>query len=270
MAQDRLPALQAAYDAQQAALVSWLAALPTEAWNRPSTLDGWSVSDLAFHLIQVPGSLTRALETGLVGEKPLTIAGYTSAWRAAAGEIADRDHQGAAGLDRDALLTQLEEASRAMRAALDHSADDPVVSGWPADPVVRARRGPIRLPDFLDTRVNELVVHSIDLSRSMPDVNPVPLDRAALGVAVRLLTGILAERAPGKSVEVRVPPYAAIQAIAGTRHTRGTPPAVVETDPVTWVELATGRLAWADAVDVGRVSASGERTDLSPHLPLLI
>ena len=89
----------------------------------------------------------------------------------------------------------------------------------------------------------------------------------------RLLTkhflAVLAERAPGASVEVRVPPYAAAQVVAGVRHTRGTPPAVVETDPATWLELATGETTWADAVSAGRVRASGERTDLSPYLPLL-
>jgi hypothetical protein len=66
-----------------------------------------------------------------------------------------------------------------------------------------------------------------------------------------------------------VPPYSAIQCIAGPRHTRGTPANVVETDAVTWVELATGRLIWADAVKAGRVRASGERADISAHLPVL-
>jgi len=79
---------------------------------------------------------------------------------------------------------------------------------------------------------------------------------------------VLAGRAPGKSVEVRVPPYAAVQCIEGVRHTRGTPPAVIETDAETWLALARGELAWLAAVDSGRVRASGERTDLSAYLPL--
>jgi hypothetical protein len=70
-------------------------------------------------------------------------------------------------------------------------------------------------------------------------------------------------------VEVRVPPYAAVQAVAGPRHTRGTPPNVVETDPVTWVRLALGQLSWAQAREAGRVSASGPRADISAYLPLL-
>lgn len=78
----------------------------------------------------------------------------------------------------------------------------------------------------------------------------------------------LQEVAPGRAVEVRVPPYAAVQAVPGPTHRRGTPSAVVETDAETWLALAEGSLAWADAVRTGRVRASGERADLSPWLPL--
>ena len=74
--------------------------------------------------------------------------------------------------------------------------------------------------------------------------------------------------APGRSVEVRVPPYAAVQAVPGSTHRRGTPPAVVEMDAETWFALADGTVAWADAVASGRVRASGERSDLSPYFPL--
>ncbi|MBV9096635.1 MAG: hypothetical protein JO079_01135 [Frankiaceae bacterium] len=84
-----------------------------------------------------------------------------------------------------------------------------------------------------------------------------------------MLTGVLAERAPGKSVEVRVPPYAAVQCVEGPRHTRGTPPNVVEADPVSWMELATGRIEWPEAVETGRVRASGERADLSSLMPVI-
>ena len=90
----------------------------------------------------------------------------------------------------------------------------------------------------------------------------------ALRCAVRYLLGLLAGRAPGRAVEVRIPPYAAIQCVAGPRHTRGTPPNVVETDAVTWLRLATGRTPWASAVHDGAVSASGPRADLSEYLPL--
>ena len=90
---------------------------------------------------------------------------------------------------------------------------------------------------------------------------------------LRLLTkhflALLDTRAPGRSVEVRVPPHGAVQCGEGPRHTRGTPPNVVETDPLTWLRLATGALSWADAAASGRVHASGERADLSAYLPLV-
>jgi hypothetical protein len=86
---------------------------------------------------------------------------------------------------------------------------------------------------------------------------------------VKHFLAVLAEGSPGASVEVRVPPYAAVQAVAGVRHTRGTPPAVVELDADTWIALATGDLGWVDAEREGRVRASGERADLSSFLPLL-
>src|SRR5439155_15652148 len=92
--------------------------------------------------------------------------------------------------------------------------------------------------------------------------------REVLRDATRALLAMLVERAPGRSVEVRVPPYGAVQCVAGPRHTRGTPPNVIETDPLTWIRLATGRLSWAEARATGKVSASGIRTDISDLFPL--
>jgi uncharacterized SCP-like protein len=94
-------------------------------------------------------------------------------------------------------------------------------------------------------------------------------ERPVLAAAVRLSLRTLEQDAPGRSVEVRVPPFAAVQCVAGPRHTRGTPPNVVETDPRTWLELAIGKLTWADGVDDGRITASGSRADLSALLPVL-
>ncbi len=78
----------------------------------------------------------------------------------------------------------------------------------------------------------------------------------------------LAAAHPGHAVEVRVPPFAAVQCMEGVKHRRGTPPNVVETDAATWLALATGALPWADAVAAARVAASGDRSDLSSVLPL--
>jgi Bacterial SCP ortholog len=95
-----------------------------------------------------------------------------------------------------------------------------------------------------------------------------PAESGDLRLAVRHFLAVLSQRAPGKSVEVRVPPYAAVQCIEGARHTRGTPPAVVETDALTWLALARGQTTFLAALDAAQVRASGERSDLTPVLPL--
>jgi len=99
------------------------------------------------------------------------------------------------------------------------------------------------------------------------DVGAAP-DRASIKACVKESLARLTAAAPGHAVEVRVPPYAAVQAIEGARHRRGTPPAVVECDARTWLGLVTGRITWSDAVATGAVRASGERSDISEHLPL--
>jgi uncharacterized protein (TIGR03083 family) len=123
------------------------------------------------------------------------------------------------------------------------------------------------LTDYLVTRTVELVVHSDDLARATG--LDVPFDRAALAACTRLLADALAVKAPGASTEVRIPPFAVVQCVPGPRHTRGTPPSVVETDPLTWIRLATGRAQWHTEVEAARVSASGERSDLGALLPVL-
>ena len=97
---------------------------------------------------------------------------------------------------------------------------------------------------------------------------PDESDRATRATAVRFTLEELAERAPGRSVEVRVPPFGVAQCVEGPRHTRGTPANVVETDAETWLRLATGTLTWAQALAEGTLHVSGTRADLSPLLPL--
>ena len=92
--------------------------------------------------------------------------------------------------------------------------------------------------------------------------------RSVVGAAVKTSARWLAQQVPGRSVELRVPPHVAVQCIEGPRHTRGTPPNVIETDAATWLRLASGRITWSDAVAGGTVSASGNRADLSGYLPL--
>ena len=98
--------------------------------------------------------------------------------------------------------------------------------------------------------------------------DPDAVDRPTLATAVRFTLEELGARAPGRSVEVRVPPFGAVQCIEGPTHTRGTPPNVVETDAVTWLALATGRREWAEAVAAGDLRVSGIRADLAGLVPL--
>jgi uncharacterized protein (TIGR03083 family) len=134
--------------------------------------------------------------------------------------------------------------------------------------LVPTRFGAMSLADFLVTRTVELVVHTDDLNDALPGLD-VPYDRQALAACTRFLADALAVKAPGASTEVRIPPFAVVQCVEGPRHTRGTPPNVVETDPLTWIRLATGRVEWRAALDDAKVSASGERADLSKLLPLM-
>ncbi len=121
---------------------------------------------------------------------------------------------------------------------------------------------PARKPDPAGPAAVTEVGDALDREQDPP--------QAALRSAARYLLQLLETVAPGRSVEMRVPPVAAVQCVAGPRHTRGTPPNVIETDPLTWFRLATGRLGWAEAVDSGALRASGTRADLSAYLPLAL
>ncbi len=234
-----------------------LAAVPDTAFALPTDLAGWSVAELVGHLSQVLRSVVTAMSTPSTG-RPLPLSDYLAELAPAAEQIRDREVAASAGRGPQ----QLRSAYDDLRGEVARRLGPPVT-----DATVAAPRGPMRLGQFLTTRVLELVVHGDDLGRATGiDVVPV---RRALGVSCRLLADVLAERAPGRSVEVRIPPYAAVQCIAGPRHTRGNPPSVVECEPMTWIRLGTGRTTWADAVVAGRVVASGERSDLTDSFPLL-
>ena len=97
---------------------------------------------------------------------------------------------------------------------------------------------------------------------------PESASRSTLFTAVRYTLEEIAELHPGRSVELRVPPAGATQILPGATHRRGTPPAVIEISPETWLELACGMLDWNDALSHGDLQASGQRTDLSRYLPL--
>jgi len=244
-----------AYAEQAGTLADWFAQLPDDAFARPSVLPGWDLRTLLGHIVGSKEGIPDWLATRST-DRAMAPATYVRAYAPAADDISAQtieitgDHAPAALIDR----------LRAPLAAPD---------GVTANTVIDGPRGPFSARDFVRTRILDLVVHCDDLSRSLPDHDPVPLVRAALATTTRMLAEMLADAAPGRSVEVRIAPFVAVQAIEGPPHKRGTPPNVVETDPVTWLRVATGRTAFSDAVADGRVRASGTRSDLSEFLPLL-
>ncbi len=111
------------------------------------------------------------------------------------------------------------------------------------------------------------VVELVETTADFDKLNQ-PVARDVLALAVRYLLQVFADAHPGHAVEVRVPPFGAVQAVEGPRHTRGTPANVVELSPLEWVLLATGAVSWATLVEDAKVSASGIRSDISALLPL--
>jgi uncharacterized protein (TIGR03083 family) len=254
----KIAAPTAVYTDQLEATLEWLDAIPEVAFAQPSVLAGWDVRALVGHLLIVHRGLIEQLATRIAGPV-VSVSDFVAGYRGDAARL-----RGAA-IDESRELTpaQLVAALRAVPDVRD------VLSETVEHTVIRTRRGPTTPGDWLLTRLVELVVHTDDLNRSLPDAVPAPLLRPALAAVVRTLAELLVARAPGRSVEVRVPPFVAVQAIAGPRHTRGTPPNVVETDPLTWLRLATGRVGFAAALSAGTLSASGQRADLAAYLPLL-
>lgn len=248
-----LPILSGCVDA----VGSTLGSLTEDDLAQASVLPGWTVRDLAAHLVVIADSVIH-LEPLPASAGVLNVSEYLAGYADRADRISALTHTAAAE------LVDI-PAGYAERWADAASRLDSL--GTPEKVV--ARRGAARLADFLVTRMIEMVVHADDLARSLPEMAPPRLPPAAARIVTRVLLDVLATRHPGGAVEVRVPPVAAVQAMAGPRHTRGTPPSVVETDPQTWIRLAAGRLNWTDAVAAGTVSASGLRTELRDVLPLL-
>jgi uncharacterized protein (TIGR03083 family) len=247
--------------AQHAAVDEAVAHLAAEEFALPTRLGDWRVAELVAHLAQGMAAVAHYL-TGPTAPRPAidTVSWALNTANAASG-VADRVRSMTDDAQPAELLAALRESCLRARAAVD--VDAPIDAGF----VVPARFGNIAVADYLATRCVEATVHSLDLGAALG--KETALDAEAAGTSVRLLAGVLAHVAPGRSVEVRIPPYAAVQCLEGPRHTRGTPANVVETDAVTWLELATGRSGWRDAERAGRLTASGERADLSALLPLV-
>ncbi|MEV8597481.1 sterol carrier family protein [Streptomyces sp. NPDC052012] len=249
--------IRAAVLAQFGNVRSAVSTLTEEQLALPTRLGDWTVRELAAHVTMAVETVSRNLEREEPAEAELALLDWPFATAGRAGDIADGTRGlAAANPDLDALYARTEER---LAQSLAHA---------PGDRLLAARTGAMTLADYLVTRTVELVVHTDDLNAAVPGLD-IPQDRQALAACTRLLADALAAKAPGGSTEVRIPPYAVVQCIEGPRHTRGTPPNVVETDPLTWIRLATGRTTWADAVSEAQASASGERADLGALLPLL-
>ncbi|WP_435273235.1 sterol carrier family protein [Streptomyces parvulus] len=223
----------------------------------PTRLGDWTVRELVAHVGMALTAVDRLLDEPEPARQDGRLLDWPSAIAADADAIAGTARRLAA--DHPDLDAHLADVERRFTERLDTH---------PGGRLLPTSAGALPLADYVVTRAVELVVHTDDLTAAVPGLD-IPLDRQALAAATRLLADALAAKAPGASTEVRIPPYAVVQCVEGPRHTRGTPPNVVETDPLTWVRLAAGRLTWKDAVAGAKLSASGERADLGALLPLL-
>ncbi|MFK0218467.1 sterol carrier family protein [Streptomyces vinaceus] len=229
--------------------------LGEEQLARPSGVGGWSVAELAAHIAWIADSLAAGLARPPAAVPELTAVEWPFATASLAGKIAEAAKETLGGAPLPELF---ERAGSRMGEELAENPGSRVLDLWIGD---------MTLADFLVTRAVELVVHTDDLNRAAG--LDIPIERQALAACTRLLADALALKAPGGSVEVRIPPFAVVQCIEGPRHTRGTPPNVVDTDPLTWIRLATGRTDWASALEEAQIRASGERADLSALLPVM-
>lgn len=247
---------------QTRAAVTWLSALSPTDFAAPSVLPGWTVHHLTAHLVALQAELFETLDQP-TSARPVTVGEYLRGYRLAthrSNELCEELAEHYSGLELTSQLRRnLDEAESRMA--------EPTVAE-----IVAAPRDPLRTADYLRTRVVEWVAHSDDLSRSLPGRDPILLNRSAMAETVRALGDALARMHPGRSVELRVPPFAAYQCGTGEddpTHTRGTPPNVVECDPLVFVRLACGRQTFADALATHQLTASGTRADLTSWLPLL-
>jgi uncharacterized protein (TIGR03083 family) len=216
---DRLADVMAPLRAQCELLAGWFEQRGDELFARPTMLESWDVRMLLAHLVLVISGCTRALASP-TDEPAVPAYDYVRRYRRDV-ELIAASTESTAG-DRDAA-----ELVAALRAGVD---------ALPADPpsgTVMGGRGPIRAADWIRTRTVDVLVHADDLNRSLADLPPVALHPPAIAQVTRTLADIFAKQVPGRSVEIRVPPFVAVQAVPGPRHTRGTPPNVVEMDALT-------------------------------------
>lgn len=235
--------------------------LTTAQLDAASGLPGWPVRQLLAHLAGEIDALPRLLaEPAPRATRPaLTLAQWPRRTAELTPEAVARPSADLARWNEDPAAA-IDDAAEQLESVIDTGVRDDVLLPHPV--------GAMRALDFTLTRLVELVVHSDDLTRATG--SPVRLDRMAVASTVRVLADALADQVPGASTELRVPPFAAVQVLPGPRHTRGTPTQVVETDPVSWIRLATGRVGWRVMTSTGRLKVNGDRAaELAEHLPVL-
>lgn len=254
-----------------------------EQYARPTRLGDWTVAGLVTHLGETVAAVSRSVAGAAPGSPTVLLSTYLTG-TAARAEAVQRAVAAAGRRDpvrvREVFDGQLRDARAAVRS-LGNAA---------AATTVAVRQGRLGLVDYLVSRLVETVVHLTDLHAALPEVALPPrilapdgartggtgdVDPDAAQLVVRALADTLAHQVPGRTCEVRVTDArlrvgVAVQCLEGPRHTRGTPPNVVEVDDaLLFAELATGRVPFATAVADGRVRASGERSDLTAYLPVL-
>ncbi|WP_141211165.1 sterol carrier family protein [Enemella dayhoffiae] len=246
---------------QSGHLADFLDLLRPDDLGRRTIRPGWDVATMAAYPVVMQAAALQALDRPTAA-RPSRLADFFSGLRPwlhrqqdLAGELARHD-------TLDGLRTRYRQDLVELADRLEQE-DVP--------PAVETDQHPLKFLDLVRVLSVQLVVHCDDLVESLPDRGPMRWSRSCRADAVRALTDVLATRHPGQSIEVRVPPFAAVQCGTGTedpRHTRGTPPTVVECDPLVLVRLCVGRIEYAEATRTGAVRASGSRSDLSSWLPL--
>ena len=236
---------------QWQAHIAYAARLTPEQLAAPSKLTGWDVNMLVGHVAFTVNTVVARAAEPIAGVQA-EVYDWMTATPTASGVVDSGTRQLVE--DGVVLADEVAEAEKIMQRYGDED-------------LIAMRFGPMRFDDFLVSRIVEATVHADDLERSTGV--EFPQDREALAITVRQLADAMAAKVPGNSVELRVPPFAAVQCVPGPRHTRGTPPNVVEMAPRTWIRLAAGRMTWAEARAEALVSASGQRADLNEFLPLM-
>ncbi|MGJ3507430.1 sterol carrier family protein [Enemella sp. A6] len=253
---------------QMLAVVQWLDPLTAAEFRSRDQYNTWSVRHLIGHLISAQEDLLTAVNRPSTS-RPMSINHYLRRRWARNSHPMSRALE-ICGSDSDrVLLEHLASGAGELRGALEQ-----LDAG-----VLDEHRDPVRVVDLLRVELAHWLGHGEDLRVILPHRGAVATSRPALADAIRLLTAILAKEYPGRAIELRVPPFAAVQLGVpqapgsteriGPTHTRGTPPNVVEMNSPTLLRLVSGGGDWADELSAGNISASGPHADLRSVFPIL-